>query len=125
MAIVKQCTTTKSTTMKNRMKTSTIILGIIVAVLALSNSNVRADTSETSEIKELKDSKVEMMSTIAHLLDVSSDSTKIVEKFKIFNNKSELIYESKDENDQRLKLLIRRSDLICYTDTSSYYLLDN
>jgi len=116
---------TKSDEMKNRLKTSTLIIGIIVAIIALSNSSVTARTSETNDIKELKPSEVEMMEIIAQVLDENVAVKKVVECIKIYNSKSQLVYESRDENDERLKILIRRSDLICCAGTSSYYLLDN
>jgi hypothetical protein len=34
-----------------------------------------------------------------------------------------LIYETLDKDDEHLMILLRRSDLVLQTDTSSYYLL--
>ena len=42
---------------------------------------------------------------------------------KIYNRKNQLVYMSKDKNDQRLNELKKRCDLIMKTDSSSYYLL--
>lgn len=111
--------------MKNKLKTSTLIIGIIVAVIALSNSNASARNSDTNDIKKLKPSEAEMMKIIGQVLDENVTATKAVECIKIYNSKSQLVYESRDEHDERLKILIRRSDLICCAGTSSYYLLDN
>jgi len=42
---------------------------------------------------------------------------------KFFNEEKQLVYECRDKDDERLKILLRRSDLLLQTDTSSYYLL--
>ncbi len=42
---------------------------------------------------------------------------------KIYNSNNELVYMSRDQNDQRLNELKKRCDLIMKTDSSSYYLL--
>jgi hypothetical protein len=42
---------------------------------------------------------------------------------KIYNANKKLVYESRDANDARLKCLIKRSDLLLTTDSSSYYYL--
>lgn len=58
-----------------------------------------------------------------HMLELITDTDDHC--CKIYNNKNELVYMSKDKNDQRLNQLKKRCDLIMKTDSSSYYLLSD
>ena len=116
---------TKSRKMKKRLKISTLIFGIIVAVLALSNSNSYAEKSETMEVIQLKPTESEVQDVIAHVLEEKEVKLELTECLKIYNSEHQLVYESRDKDDERLKILIRRSDLIWRNDSSSYYLLGN
>ena len=111
--------------MKKRLKISTLIFGIIVAVLALSNSNSYAEKSETMEVIQLKPTESEVQDVIAHVLEEKEVKLELTECLKIYNSEHQLVYESRDKDDERLKILIRRSDLIWRNDSSSYYLLGN
>ena len=109
--------------MKNKLKISTLIFGIIIAVVALSNSTSYAKNSENSEITELKTSQTEMLEVIGQIFEESEFVVKKNKCQKIYNSNNKLVYECRDKNDERLKDLLRRSDLVLRTDTSSYYLL--
>lgn len=109
--------------MKNKLKISTLIFGIIIAIVALTNSKSFAENSENSEITELKTSQTEMLKVIEQILDDSEIVVKKNKCQKIYNSNNKLVYECRDKNDERLKDLLRRSDLVLRTDTSSYYLL--
>lgn len=109
--------------MKNKLKISTLIFGIIIAIVALTNSKSFAKNSESSEITELKISQAEMLEVIEQILDDSGFLVKKNKCQKIYNSNNKLVYECRDKNDERLKDLLRRSDLMLRTDTSSYYLL--
>ncbi len=109
--------------MKKKLKISTLIFGIIIAVIALSNSKSYADNFENTEVKKSEIQEAEMLDVIEHLL-----ALKIVEPVqkkctKVYNAKNQLVYECRDKDDERLKILLRRSDLVLQTGTSSYYLL--
>lgn len=115
--------TTKALKMKNKLKISTLIFGIIIAVVALSNSNTYAGNNERSDVTELKALEIEMLEVIEQILE--KDEVQLVKDkcLKIYNSKSQLVYECRDKNDERLKILLRRCDLVLHTDSSSYYLL--
>ena len=71
----------------------------------------------------MKTNEIEMMEVIEQILndqEFESDHNTCV---KIYNIKNQLIYECRDKDDERLKDLLRRSDLVLQTDSSSYYLL--
>jgi len=111
--------------MKKRLKISTLIFGIIVAVLALSSSSSYAEKSERSEVVQFQLSESEIQNVIEQVLDDSEITTQCDECLKIYNQDNQLVYESRDKDDERIKILLRRSDLILRTDSSSYYLLSN
>jgi len=115
--------TTKALKMKKKLKISTLIFGIIVAVVALTNSNSYAENIENNESTELKTLEIEMLEVIEQILEI--DEVQIVKdkRLKIYNSKSQLVYECRNKNDERLKILLRRCDLVLQTDSSSYYLL--
>ncbi len=53
-------------------------------------------------------------------LKVKNDKNTI---YAIYNYKNELVYQTKDKEDERFKQLLRRCDLVLKTESSSYYLL--
>ena len=115
--------TTNTYKMKKKLKISTLIIGIIVAIVALSNTRTYAENLENNEATELKAQEAEMMEVIQHILDdknVAPDKEKCI---KFYNTNNQLVYECRDKNDERLTILLRRSDLVLQTDSSSYYLL--
>ena len=116
---------TKSRKMKKRLKISTLIVGIIVAVLALSNSSSYAEKSDTNEVIQLKPTESEVLEIIEHVLAVEQSEPEPIVCLKIYNSDRKLVYESRDKDDERLIILLRRSDLIWRNDSSSYYLLGN
>ena len=94
-----------------------------MAIVALSNTRTYAENLENNEATELKAQEAEMMEVIQHILDdknVAPDKEKCI---KFYNTNNQLVYECRDKNDERLTILLRRSDLVLQTDSSSYYLL--
>ena len=109
--------------MKKKFKISTLIFGIIVAVVALTNTSIYAESMESKDVTELKTQEAEMLEVIEQILE--GDDMLFTEKIcsKIYNSKNQLVYECRNKDDERLKTLLRRSDLVLQTDSSSYYLL--
>ena len=115
--------TIKARKMKKKLKISTLIIGVIVAVLTLSNSSSFAEKYEKNEVIKFELSESEIINVIEQVLE--KNEVKLVDDkiIKIYNIRSQLVYESRDREDRRLKILLRRSDLILHTNSSSYYLL--
>ena len=109
--------------MKKKHKLSTLVFGIIIAIVALANTSSYADKMDTEEVTGLKISEAEMVEIIERVLDETGTVKEREKCLKIYNSKSQLVYECRDKSDERLKLLLRRSDLVLQTDSSSYYLL--
>ncbi len=115
--------TTNTRKMKKTLKLSTLIIGIIVAVVALSNTKTYAEELEKQEVTDLKTLETEMLEVIEHILEdkyIENDQEKCL---KFYNTDNQLVYECRDKDDEKLKILLRRSDLVLRTDSSSYYLL--
>ena len=114
---------TNTVKMKKKLKISTLIFGIVVAVIALSNTKSFADTFENAEVIELKTQETEMLEILEQILESKNIEQNQEKCIKIYNLKNQLVYECRDKDDERLKILLHRSDLVLQTDTSSYYLL--
>lgn len=91
--------------------------------MALSNSRLYANNIENTDALELKTEQVEMFNIIQQILEKSEFVSEENICMKIYNKNNQLVYECRDKDDQRLKILLRRSDLVLQTDSSSYYLL--
>ena len=109
--------------MKKKLKISTLIIGIIVAVIAFSNSRSYAESFETTGASELKTLETQMLEVIEQILDEQVTKINNEECMKFYNSNNQLVYECRDKDDERIKILLRRSSLVLQTDSSSYYLL--
>ncbi len=111
--------------MERKIKISTLILGVIISILALSNNKSVAFPLEKQNISELKDLQVEMFTLLEQKIESKNTAMNQNRCLKFYNCHNQLVYECRDQNDERLKVLLRRSDIVLQTNTSSYYLLIN
>jgi hypothetical protein len=109
--------------MKKKLKISTLLIGIIVAVVALTNTRSYAENLENNGVTVLKNQEVEIAQVIQKILQDDEQNQKKEKCLKFYNANNQLVYECRDKNDERLTILLRRSDLVLQTDSSSYYLL--
>jgi hypothetical protein len=109
--------------MKKNIRNFTIVLGVIIAFVALSNTKSYAEKAEEQTTKINIPFDTEMLDQLEELLKVEEVVIPCDKRIKIFNSERQLIYECRGNEDQRLALLLRRSDLMFQTDSSSYYLL--
>lgn len=129
MAIGLKASNNQYCKMKKKLKISTLIFGIVIAVIAFSNSRSYADTSEktksteSTESTELTTLDLEILDVLEKILDKKDVNLNQDKNTKIYNSKSQLVYETCDKDDAHLRILLRRSNLVLQTDTSSYYLL--
>ncbi len=108
--------------MKKDLKVLVLVFGVIIALVALSNTQSYADNNEQTESKEVVAFDMQNLEKVEQMLQ-QPEPEECDKRIKIFNSDNELVYECRDNDDQRLKLLLRRSDLVLETDSSSYYLL--
>ena len=109
--------------MKKKIRTFTLVFGIIIAIVALSNSQSYAEKTEQKSVDIIVPLDTEMLEQVEEMLKVDEEAKPCDKRIKIFNSEHQLIYECRGDDDQRLALLLRRSDLMFQTDSSSYYLL--
>ena len=109
--------------MKKKLKISTLIFGIIVAVVALTNSSSFAENVANNEVTQVKTYEADIQEVMENIFDKNDFQLNENKCTKIYNSKNQLVYECRDKDDARLKTLLRRCDLVLQTDSSSYYLL--
>jgi hypothetical protein len=109
--------------MRKSIRNFTIVFGVILAFVALSNTQTFAGKTEQQKTKLNIPFDTEMLDQVEELLKVEEVVKPCDKRIKIFNSEHQLIYECRGDDDQRLALLLRRSDLMFQTDSSSYYLL--
>lgn len=111
--------------MKYTIKISTLFFGVIVAAMSFSYSELYADNKGLVEFKEFVATSAETLKEIETNLmnDTATAECESEVRIRIYNTSNQLVYECRDKDDQKLKILLRRSDLLLHTDTSSYYLL--
>jgi hypothetical protein len=123
MTMARKQATNQKLKMKKKIRNITIVFGAIVAFVALSNSESFAGKTEQQKTKLNIPFDTEMLDQVEELLKVEEVAKPCDKRIKIFNSERQLIYECRGDDDQRLALLLRRSDLMFQTDSSSYYLL--
>jgi len=108
--------------MKNRIKILTLVFGVVIALVAFSNTKTYAEKLEITSINKITVLEADMLQEVKELIR-PEEVEPCIKLIKIFNSENQLIYECREDDNQRLELLLRRSDLIFQTDSSSYYLL--
>jgi hypothetical protein len=98
---------------------------LVLVLLMMLSLNLYAEKGEADvqgvigEPDELM--QMEVMQSVLSGRETEIAETKICHKF--FNKRNQLVYMCKDLDDERLKELLRRSDYLWKTHSSSYYLL--
>ncbi len=109
--------------MKRYLKRFTFTIGVLIAIVVLVNTRSFADKKDRDDLKVLLSIDSETLSGIEFALKGDESNATTEKRIKIFNSARQLIYESRDKADKKLTLLLRRSDLVLQTESSSYYLL--
>ena len=108
--------------MKKNLKTTTLILGIIVAIIAFSNSQSYAEATERI-VPLMSLPHIEINSVPIEIKLISDSHKEIEENLIIYSKDYELVYEGKKDIDLELKKLVHKSDLIMYSNSTAYYIL--
>jgi len=124
MTIEKDMPINRIKKMKVNLKILILVSGILVAVSAIASTDLYAKPTEKNDISELKMMQTEMFELLEDVLENTPVIHNDDKCMKFYNSKKQLVYECRDKDDQRVKILLRRSDLLLKTNTSSYYLLD-
>ena len=110
--------------MKNNLKILILVMGILVALTTLSDTDLYANPTEKNDISQMKIIQTEMLELLENILEKKPEVINTKKCMKFYNSKNQLVYECRDKDDPHVKILLRRSDLLLQTNTSSYYLLD-
>ena len=103
------------------MKRKTVlILGIIIAVIASINNFSYADINIGSEGNDIEFQSEQLALEILKANTIEKEEMSV---YKIFNNSDQLVYETRNENDEKFTQLIRQSDFIAEVNKISYYKL--
>jgi len=107
--------------MKNYSNKILLIIGIFVATLTFCNNFSLAD-SNSNEFFEIE--QYQLVESIIYELDRENNinvTDNII--YKIYNCDNKLIYETRNNKDQKLKMLLNKSDLLTTIDNISYFKL--
>ena len=108
--------------MKKNLKTPTLILGIIVAIIAFSNSNSFAEKPERmTPLMSLPQMEIKSAPIEINLSSVAQKGTD--ENLKIYTKDFKLVYDGKKSVNRKVKKLVHKSDLIMHTNSTAYYIL--
>jgi hypothetical protein len=103
------------------MKRKTIlILGIIIAVIASFNHFSYADINSGSEGNDIE---LQLEQLAVEILEANQDEKEGTSVYKVYNNSDQLVYETRNEKDEKFTQLIRQSDFITEVNKISYYKL--
>jgi len=80
---------------------------------------------EKEDITDVKEIQIELLTLLEQKIEIKHEEVKNNRCIKFYNERNQLVYECRDKDDERLKVLMRRSDVVLETNTSSYYLLSD
>jgi len=106
--------------MKEGNRKSILILGLIIAALALINNYSYAETIINREGTNIE---VQIEQLAIDLIVSNNEEYKTDEVFKVYNNADQLVYETKNNKDEKLVQLIKTSDFLAEVNKISYYKL--
>ncbi len=97
-----------------------LILGIIIAVIASINNFSYADVNIGGEKNDIEFQSEQLAEEIlkANLIDKEETSA-----YKVYNSSDQLVYETRNKNDEKFTQLIKQSDFITEVNKISYYKL--
>jgi chaperonin cofactor prefoldin len=99
---------------------SLLILGLVVATLAMVNSFSYADNNI---ITSNYDIEMQIEQLAKDILDAKIEESNVNEFHKVYNNTGQLVYETNNNKDEKLVQLIKTSDFLTEVNKISYYKL--
>jgi hypothetical protein len=107
--------------MKDFTKKVLLISGLLVAMLICGQQVSWADTTN---LEELEQQQEQLAALLVNEMEMETNLV-ISEKtvYKIYNHENKQVYESRNSEDQKLKILLNKSDLLTTIDNISYFKL--
>ena len=109
-----------SCTMKEMKRKKLLILGIIIAVIVTINNFTYADMNDSGELNDIE---FQLEQLAVEILEANQDEKEGTSVYKVYNNSDQLVYETRNEKDEKFTQLIRQSDFITEVNKISYYKL--
>lgn len=106
--------------MKEMKRKTILILGIIVAVIVSINNISYADINVSEERNEIE-FQTEQLALV--ILQASETEMEEISIYKVYNSSDQLVYETRNQKDEKLTQLIRQGDFITEVNKISYYKL--
>lgn len=107
--------------MNNLSKKALLISGILIATLTVSYHLSWADSRS---IEKLEQEQEQLVASLVYEIELEANNL-MAEKlvYKIYNYENKLVYESRSSEDQKLKNLLNKSDLLTTINNTSYFKL--
>jgi PDZ domain-containing secreted protein len=107
--------------MNNLSKKVLLISGILAVALTVSYHLSWADSRS---IEEFEQEEEQLVASLVYEIEMEANNL-MAEKlvYKIYNYENKLVYESRSSEDQKLKNLLNKSDLLTTIDNISYFKL--
>jgi len=105
------------------LKTFTVLALIIAGITTASLASTNLDENFNYQTKDVEVLASEALTNGDEIQILPLNEEQQNHRYKIYNANKKLVYECRDANDERLKCLLKRSDLLMTTDSSSYYYL--
>ena len=106
--------------MKEMKRKTILILGIIVAVIVSINNFSYANINT---IEEGNDVEFQTEQLALEILKANSNEFEDIPVYKVFNSSDQLVYETRNNKDEKFIQLIRQGDFITEVNKISYYKL--
>jgi lipopolysaccharide export LptBFGC system permease protein LptF len=108
--------------MKKAIINSFLLAGIFLATITLVSNGALASPST---LEDLEKEQYQLAESIMNQLDRETIRNMTDENnlFKVYNTKDQLVFETRNSNDQKLKILIGKSDLLTTINNITYYKL--
>ncbi|MBR9999506.1 MAG: hypothetical protein KFF73_11070 [Cyclobacteriaceae bacterium] len=106
--------------MKNIKKLTLLILGILVATFTLLS---QMSFAGTNNLEDLEREQYQLVETIITEIEKETNTKILQDLYKIYNNEHSLVYETRNDEDQKLNNLLNKSDLLTTINNISYYKL--
>ena len=103
--------------MKKLKRATLLILGIMVAALTFSGGFASANPKDLGDIEEEQYLLAEKILTE---IEVTIPQNNL---YKVYNADNRLVFETRNTEDQKLKILLNKSDLLTTINNTHYYKL--
>jgi len=100
-----------------------LIIGIVIATLTILTNLSIADSKSSGELEK---EQYRLVESLVNQIEQEKNTTRIENNlYKVYNKENNLVFETRNSNDQKLRNLLDKSDLLITIDNISYYKLSH